>query len=94
MKRIKRIGVVQTAKVAAVIYFLIIAIVAIPFGLISIAFGGFYGIGHWEAILFLFIPFFYALVAFVFTVIGCWVYNLIAKRIGGIEVEIETLNEY
>lgn len=90
MRRIKRFGVAQTAKVVAIIYFFVIAIVMMPLGLIIILLGGFHGIGHWEGVMFLFLPFVYALIAFVFTAIGCLVYNLIAKRIGGIEVEIET----
>jgi len=35
-------------------------------------------------------PFFYAVMGFVFGVIGASVYNLVAKWIGGIEVEIGT----
>lgn len=95
MKRIKRFGIVQTAKVAAIIYFCVTGIFMIPLGLISVIFGGFSGMsawGPWEGALLLFLPFFYGIIAFVFTAIGCLVYNLIAQRIGGIEVEIETAN--
>jgi hypothetical protein len=34
-------------------------------------------------------PVIYAVMGFVFGVLGAWVYNLIAKWIGGIEVEVE-----
>jgi hypothetical protein len=33
----------------------------------------------------LFIPIFYAISGFLFTLIGAWVYNMLAKRMGGIE---------
>jgi hypothetical protein len=34
-------------------------------------------------------PIFYAVFGFVFGVIGAFIYNLVAKWIGGIEVEVE-----
>lgn len=91
MKRIKRFGVIQTAKVAGVIYFLIAAVFMVPFGLITLlvpntsssffpSFGGAF---------FIFLPFFYGIAAFIMTAIGCLVYNAIAKWIGGIEIEVE-----
>ena len=33
-------------------------------------------------------PVFYAVGAFIFTAIVCWLYNAVAKRIGGIEFEL------
>ena len=39
----------------------------------------------------IFLPFIYGLVGFITTAIGCMVYNLIAQWIGGIEVEVETI---
>ena len=90
MQRIKRFGVAQTAKIVAIIYFIMIAVLFLPFGLIAYALGLFRGIGPFEGIMFLIAPILYGLVAFVATVIGCLVYNAIATRIGGIEIEIET----
>lgn len=92
MRRIKRFGILQTAKVAAVIYFLIAAVFTIPFWLLNsmlrlnelfpeIPFTG--------GIFFIIIPFFYAFIAFIFTAISCAIYNVIASFIGGIEVEVE-----
>lgn len=34
----------------------------------------------------LLVPFFYALVAFVFAVLAAWLYNLVARFLGGLEV--------
>lgn len=38
-------------------------------------------------------PIIYALVGFVFTLIGAWLYNLIAKTVGGIEYESAEVDE-
>ena len=34
-------------------------------------------------------PIFYAIFGFIFGVVGAWIYNQIAKWLGGIEMEIE-----
>jgi len=36
----------------------------------------------------LLVPLFYALAAFVFAVLGAWLYNLVAKFLGGLEVTL------
>ena len=90
MQRIKRFGVAQTAKVVAIIYFIMIAVLFLPIMLVGYAVGLFGGIGPFEGIAFLLAPIFYGVVAFVATAIGCLIYNALATRIGGIEIEIET----
>jgi hypothetical protein len=95
MKRIKRFGVYQTSKVAAVIFFFVGLIFIIPFGLIvqltigrnspSIPFGG--------GLLFFMLPVLYGVMAFIMTAITCCIYNLIAKWTGGIEFELEIADE-
>jgi len=91
MKRIKKIGILQTAKVAAIIYFIIIAIFMIPMGLFSsiINFGHF----PFGGLFFIVAPFLYAAIAFVFTAFGCFVYNLISDKIGGVEIELEDVQD-
>lgn len=91
MRRVKRFGVYQTAKVAAVLYFLVSLIFIIPVWLFSSMLGsmipqesGFSG-GF-----LLIVPFLYAIVGFITVAIACAVYNLIAKWTGGIEVEVES----
>ena len=37
----------------------------------------------------IFAPFLYGGIGFVFGAIGAWIYNVIAKRLGGIEIELE-----
>jgi hypothetical protein len=95
MKRIKRIGVFQTSKVAAIILFVIALIFMIPFSLIGTfaghAAGPFFPFaGGFFIIIF---PILYGVMGFIMTAISCAIYNLVAKWTGGIEVEIETVNE-
>ncbi len=96
MKRVKRFGIYQTSKVVAVIYFIITAIVMIPFGLFSAMFGTntlIPGVPINGGIVMVFLPFIYAIAGFIFSAISCFVYNIIAQWTGGIEVEIETTGE-
>jgi hypothetical protein len=82
-KQIINISPLQTAKIMAALWF----IISLPFLLLMgvmmftmpgearAAFGG----------MMLFMPVFYAISGFLFTLIGAWGYNMLAKRIGGIE---------
>ena len=95
MAQIKRFGVFQTAKIAAVMYFLISAIFFIPFGLIALMAGsatrgreGMMG-ALFGGVFMLFAPIVYAVLGFIFVAIGCLLYNFIAAFVGGIEIEIE-----
>jgi len=88
MKRVKSFGVYQTAKVVAIIYFLIAVAIAIPASLFMFVFKRNFGFG--EGIIFVFLPFIYALMGFLFTALGCVIYNLVASKTGGIEFEIST----
>ena len=82
-KQILTISPLQTAKVVAALWFVIslpfllfmgVAMLSMPDGTRG-AFGG----------MMIFMPVFYAISGFLFTLIGAWVYNMLAKRIGGIE---------
>lgn len=94
MVQIKSFGVLQTAKVAAILYFLGAAIVCIPMSVITFL-GGLLGSqqsvmgGLIGGIMMLFAPLLYGAISFVFIAIGCWVYNLVAGFAGGIEIELE-----
>ena len=80
-KQIVNVSMFQTAKVAAALYF----VISVPF-LAIMAVGMMFsrspGMGIGMLVIF---PLLYALFGFVFTLIGAWVYNLVAARIGGIE---------
>jgi hypothetical protein len=86
-KQILRISPLQTAKMLAALYF----VFTIPFVLLMFAimmltpgpkppfyFGGFMLIA----------PFFYAIFGFLFTLLGAWIYNLLAAKIGGVEFTV------
>lgn len=97
MARIRRIGVKQTAKFVALFYFFVSLVFTLPIFLItlflgtgggtqgSMPFGG----AVFGGIFILLLPLFYAVMGGVMTLVGAFLYNLIAKWVGGIEVEIE-----
>jgi hypothetical protein len=94
MQRIKSVGVLSCAKMLGVLYGCM-GLLLLPFALIAglasmatqqanSAIGG-------GAILAFGIlaPVIYGAMGFVFGAIGAWIYNLIAKRLGGIEIQLE-----
>ena len=86
-KQIINISPIQTAKVFAVLYFLmslpLIALMAIMFS---------FSPAPKPALGFLIIfPFLYLIFGFIFTAIGAWVYNIAANWVGGIEYTSKTI---
>ncbi|MHC4703513.1 MAG: hypothetical protein ACYTFQ_23345 [Planctomycetota bacterium] len=95
MAQLKKFGVLQTAKFSAILYFISTAVFMIPVGLILAARAPVGG-GQESAFaamfsgVFMFLaPIIYAVAGFIFVAIGCLFYNLIAKFVGGIELDIE-----
>ena len=85
MARIERFGVGQTAKVLGVLYALM-GLVFVPFFILIAMFSpAEQGFGLGFAIM---LPILYGLAGFVFTAVGCWLYNVVAGWVGGIEVEL------
>lgn len=85
-QRIQRFGVLQTAKVIAVLYALM-GLVFVPIFLIVSMFSpnkG--GPGTGFALL---MPILYGVLGFVVTAISCAIYNFVAGLVGGIEVELD-----
>ena len=85
-QQIRRFGVGQTAKVVGALYALM-GVVFVPFVLIAAMFSpnkpGF-GAGFALAL-----PIIYGVLGFIFTAIGCAIYNFVAGLVGGIEVELD-----
>jgi hypothetical protein len=84
-QRIRRFGVGQTAKVFAILNALIGLVVA-PLFLLAAMFapdGTGPGVGFAIAL-----PILYGVFGFIFTMIGCVIYNLVAGWVGGIEIEM------
>jgi len=81
-KQITHISPVQTAKVLALLYFML----SIPFVVFMVL--SLWGMPSEQrpSVFFLvFLPLFYLVFGFISTAIGAWGYNLVAKRVGGIE---------
>lgn len=81
-KQIVRVSVLQSAKVAAVLYL----VISIPMCLLMLipALMGHGGAGY-SVVMLIVMPILYTLFGFIFTLIGAWVYNLVASRMGGFE---------
>lgn len=88
-KQIKSISPLQTAKVTAVLYF----VISLPFVLFMfITMSMIPGARFPMSGMMLLMPVMYMVFGFVFTLVAAWVYNLVAGWIGGIEfttVEID-----
>lgn len=96
MYQVRRLGVLSLAKIAAAVYGAL-GLIFVPIFLI----GGLAGMasGEGEAaaggvlfILFgLMMPLFYAGIGFIFGAFTAWIYNLLAGRIGGLEIELAAM---
>ena len=80
-KQLVHVSSLQTAKVAAALYLLIsvplVALMALP-----LLFGSDVGM-PWFFLLAM--PILYAVFGYIFSLLGSWIYNLVAAQIGGIE---------
>jgi len=80
-KQIINVSSIQTAKVFALLYF-VLSLPLIGFMAISFSFAP----GPKMPIGFLIVfPFLYAIFGFIFTALSAWIYNLVAGWVGGIE---------
>ncbi len=93
--RVKRISVIQTSSVSAIIMLILSLILVIPIGWIMSSVGGFGfpGIHVTELAFVIFLPIIYGGLTFILTAICCLIYNMAAKWTGGIELELEIVDE-
>ena len=90
-QQITRFSLVQTAKVAAVLYFALGAIGAVLLLLASLV----SPTARSQGILFVVLaPFLYAFFGFVFVFLGCWLYNVVARFVGGIEFTVSESHDF
>jgi len=80
-KQILSFSPIQTAKVFALLYF-IMSIPMLGFMALSFALSPAPSPGIWFLVV---MPFVYLIFGFIFTAIGALIYNLVAKWVGGIE---------
>ena len=95
-KRLRKISVFQTSKVAAVLYG-VLGLVFAPFIFLAGMFmpGEASGAGLFGGLLgALVLPVVYAVVGFIGTAIACVIYNVLAGMTGGIEFELEDVSSY
>lgn len=91
--RLKKISPLPAAKVAAAIYGCL-SLVFVPFlliGALASAVSGAEGSGIVAAMgigMFIIIPIAYVITGFLGTLLACWLYNLAAGWLGGIELEL------
>jgi ABC-type multidrug transport system fused ATPase/permease subunit len=88
-KQITSISAVQTAKVFAVLYFLM----SLPFVIMMYLMTSF-SHSPFPAFMVIVMPIAYLLIGFIVTVIGAWVYNVVANWIGGVEYTSDSIEDY
>ena len=88
-KRLSRIAPWQAGKLFALIYFFFSLLFVIPMLLIS-AFAPIpAGPGsRLRPGMLIFFPFLYALAGLIFVPLGCWIYNIAARIVGGLQVSV------
>lgn len=87
MKRITRFGLAQTSLIIGVLYFVLTLIFCLPVGGLMFLLGG---QNTSMGIFLIFAPILYGITGYLGTLLTLWIYNLLAKRLGGIEIEVET----
>lgn len=88
MKQIKKVGVVQTAKVMAVLYLIGSTIIFVPVTIVGF-FWGLDKVKGVQALFFLLMPLVYCALGFIgISAVGL-LYNFVASKIGGVSLEIE-----
>jgi hypothetical protein len=88
-KKLTRIAPWQAGKVFAVVYFILSLIFVVPLELIALLAPTHTGPGpHFSPALIILFPFLYALAALVLVPLGCWIYNVAAKLVGGLDVTV------
>ncbi len=85
-KQIINVAPLQAAKVAAVLYLVISIPFVLIFGLIGMSAMRGSGIPGLSVTALIFVPILYAVFGGLFTLIGAWVYNLVAGMTGGFEI--------
>ena len=80
--QIKHFSVHQTSKVVALAYFCL-TLVLVPVFVVMML-----NVRGPEKWFFVLAPLVYALIGYVFTALACFIYNFLAKRVGGIEFTV------
>ncbi len=90
MQRVKKIGVLSLAKIFGLLYALFGLIIGVLFSVFS-----FFGLSadetglYFGTISIITVPILYGIIGFIGGLITAFFYNLIASKVGGLEVEIK-----
>ena len=98
MHSIQSIGVVSCAKVLGVVY-AALGLLLVPFFLVAMLVGAFAGKSPADhladaiaiivgLVLMVLVPVLYGAMGFAMGALGAWIYNIAAKKLGGIEIEL------
>ena len=88
-KQLSRIAPWQAGKLFAVMYFFLSLVFVIPMILITAVAPMPVGPGiHFGVGALLLLPFMYALAGLIFVPLGCWLYNIAAKFVGGLQITV------
>lgn len=88
-KQISRFSIHQTSKLFAFVYFALTAIFCIPLGIYNLFVQHPF---HNTAFTFFVVPFFYMLITYLATAFSLWIYNILAKAVGGIEFTVKDVD--
>lgn len=80
-KQIKCVSLVQNAKLVAAIYL----VLSLPMVLVMLAIGGLTNQAGWSLFTIIAFVITYVGSGFLFTLLGGWIYNVVAARVGGFE---------
>lgn len=102
--RIRKLGILSVAKIYALMMFVMSLLISIPYGLFIMFFGmAMMNMGNRDGlaaggggiviglVVMIGLPIFYGLIGFVAGAISALIYNLFAGMVGGIEIEVETV---
>jgi hypothetical protein len=88
IRRITRIAPWQAGKFFATLYFILGLVFAVPFALIALLSPPAEGQAPFGVGFAIALPFIYALGGLIFVPIACWIFNFVARMVGGLEVEV------
>jgi len=89
-KQLTRISIKQSSKIAAALY-VILGLLYTLIGIPMIIFGG--TELRIMGIVYLFMPVIMGIIGYIFFALFCAIYNALAKKLGGIEVEVTNIEE-
>jgi hypothetical protein len=86
--KIKKLNVFQTGLIFCATYFIISMVFLLPLSLFGII------AGNPVSLLLILLSFVYGFIGFIFGCIFSYVYNIVSNKLGGIEIEYESIEKF